>query len=305
MSISTTQVLEHPVYQKYAPQLPRAVALLFLLMLAFSAARLVWLIVAPAPQTPSASIYNDKSSASKGLVTDFAAQIARLHPFGKPAVTKVVEAKPQQQAPPETRLNLKLRGVFALTDEDDGLALISNGNGPEKVYQVDDAISRSTKLAAVFPDRVMLSINGKFETLRLPETKDTGVSYVPTSTTTRPVGNTNNAAIQAPIGAGDKSLGEYRKEFLRNPTTIARLVNVAKATDASGNTIGYKVSANGQHPAFKQLGIEDGDVVTSINGIELDSDAKGMSAFQALRQAQQVTVQILRNGQPNTLNLTF
>lgn len=69
--------------------------------------------------------------------------------------------------------------------------------------------------------------------------------------------------------------------------------------------LGYKVSANGKHPAFDQLGIEDGDVITSINGIELDSDAKGMSAFQALRQAQQVTVQILRNGQPNTLNLTF
>ncbi len=301
MAISSMQVLEHPVYQKVAPQLPRALALVFLILIALSAARLVWLMLAPAPELPQTSIQNSKTTVTRLPVADFAATIARQSIFGKPVVVAAAEPTTPEEIP-ETRLNLKLRGVFALNDEDGGLALISNGSGPEKVYQVDDAISRSTKLAAVYPDRVKLSINGKFETLRLPETKDTGVSYVPTANT-RATGN--NRTVPKPSTVETKSLGEYRKEFMRNPTTLARLVNVSKATDSTGNAIGYKVSANGKHPAFDQLGIEDGDVITSINGIQLDSDAKGMSAFQALRQAQQVTVQILRNGQPNTLNLTF
>ena len=301
MSISTMQVLEHPIYQKVAPQLPRSVALLCLILIALSAARLVWLVIAPTSELPQTSVQQPKTTVSRLPTEDYDATIAGQRLFGK-AVTVAAAAPTRPQEAPETRLNLKLRGVFALNDEDNGLALISNGSGPEKVYQVDDAISRSTKLAAVYADRVMLSINGKFETLRLPETKDTGVSYVPTASS-RP--NANNRAVPQPTNEPSKSLSEYRKEFMRNPTTLARLVNVSKATDSSGNAIGYKVSANGKHPAFDQLGIEDGDVITSINGIELDSDAKGMSAFQALRQAQQVTVQILRNGQPNTLNLTF
>lgn len=302
MSNSLTQVLQHPATIKVNRYLPRVVALLFLILIGIAAARLVFLFFTPAPEISSSLVVNDQPM-QRAPIKNYANVIVGQNVFGQAEAAQVVKAEEPEEAP-ETKQNLKLRGVFALDDKDKGLALISNGNGPEEVYQVDDKIGRSTKLSAVYPDRVMLSINGKYETLRLPDTKDTGVSYVPAAATSSP-----NRRIPSKAGMadaiGEKTLGDYRKEFLRNPTTLARLVNVTQANDETGNPIGYKVSANGKHPAFDQLGVEDGDVITSINGIELDSTAKGMSAFQALRQSQQVTVQILRNGQPTTLNLTF
>ena len=302
MTTSFAQVLEHPQYLKFSRYLPRLVALLFLILIGIALARLVLMLITPAPQI----IPTQTSSAApvkRGPVTNYASITAARHIFGK-TEAKVVEVEKEPEKEVETKLNLKLRGVFAIDDKELGLALISNGNGPEEVYAVDDKISGNTKLAAVYPDRVMLNVRGKYETLRLPDTKDTGV-FVPTAAAL-PSRSTNIPQKAGMANAvAEKSLGDYRKEFLRNPTTIARLVNVTQANDESGNPIGYKVSANGQHPAFDQLGVEDGDVITSINGIELDSTAKGMSAFQALRQSQQVTVQLLRNGQPTTLNLTF
>ncbi len=302
MTTSLTQVLEHPNYLKFSRRLPRLVAFIFLILIGIAMARVVLLLITPPPQIIPT---NTSSSApvKRGPVKNWAELIAKQHIFGNVvAKTAVVEKEPEKEV--ETKLNLKLRGVFAIDDKELGLALISNGNGPEKVYAVDDKISGNTKLAAVYPDRVLLNVRGKYETLRLPDTKDTGVSFV--DAPERPT-RTSNAPMKAGMAnvVAEKSLGDYRKEFLRNPTTLARLVNVTQANDETGNPIGYKVSANGQHPAFDQLGVEDGDVITSINGIELDSTAKGMSAFQALRQSQQVTVQLLRNGQPTTLNLTF
>ncbi len=302
MTTSFAQVLEHPQYLKFSKHLPRLVSLLFLILIGIALARLVLMLITPAPQIISTQT-SSAAPVKRGPVTNYASIIAARHIFGK-TEAKVVEVEKEPEKAVETKLNLKLRGVFAIDDKELGLALISNGNGPEEVYAVDDKISGNTKLAAVYPDRVMLNVRGKYETLRLPDTKDTGV-FVPTAAA-QPSRSTNIPQKAGMANAvAQKSLGDYRKEFLRNPTTIARLVNVTQANDESGNPIGYKVSANGQHPAFDQLGVEDGDVITSINGIELDSTAKGMSAFQALRQSQQVTVQLLRNGQPTTLNLTF
>lgn len=302
MTATLTQVLEHPSYIKFSRHLPRLITLIFLILIGIALARLVYLVIAPTPQIINTSV-NTTAPVKRGPVVNWANKIAAQHIFGTEEKAVVEEKEPEKVV--ETKLNLKLRGVFAIDDKELGLALISNGNGPEEVYAVDDKISSNTKLAAVYADRVLLSVRGKYETLRLPDTKDTGVSFV-AAPTARPSPSSN---IPSKAGMADavaeKSLGDYRKEFLRNPTTLARLVNVTQANDASGNAIGYKVSANGQHPAFDQLGVEDGDVITSINGIELDSTAKGMSAFQALRQSQSVTVQLLRNGQPTTLNLTF
>lgn len=100
-----------------------------------------------------------------------AARLARLHLFGEP------QAEDDSQAvavdAPETELDLTLRGVYA-PGKGGGLAIVSTGRGPAKVYAVDDTIAGGARITAIFGDRVVLRRGGRPETLRMdtPELPD-------------------------------------------------------------------------------------------------------------------------------------
>ena len=51
----------------------------------------------------------------------------------------------------------------------------------------------------------------------------------------------------------------------------------------------------------KRLGFQPGDVVTDINGTVLDDLSQGLAVFQALGEATQANVTVLRDGVPQVL----
>ena len=288
------QWLANPALNKLGSKLPRLLSMLLLALCAYTAARLVWLIITPPPELPRFS--NQQKSPAKNLQqTDYAAQIANAHLFGTPAVAQTT--RPMDA--PVTRLNLKLRGVFAVEDETKGVALIAGSSGPEKMYTVGQKLPGNITLSAVYPDRVILKRNGQFETLKLPATKDTGKGFSPRrGRTTRPTAS--NA------GSTPKStrLRQIRREFLRNPTKLAELVRVAPVME-NGQTAGFRLTALKDDPLFRELGLQSGDVVKRVNGVELDSSTKGLRVLQQLRRAKQVNVTIERNGQLVEINHSF
>ena len=304
------QIMENPRARKLWLAMPRLVNIALLALLGFTLAQLTWLIITPADKLPVISTQQTQTQPMTATV-DHASQIAQLSLFGSATPTKVVDSKPKEA--PETRLNLKLRGVFALDDEEKGLALIADGSGPEKMYMVNDTIGRGTTLASVYPDRVMLKIRGRFETLKLPETQATGMSYSAATQAMKqssmPRSNKASSMQKNRMPGGNKSsnnrtsssksLKTYRREFLRDPQQVAKHIAIAPVDN------GYRVSTKSPHPAIDKIGLQDGDIVTAVNGIPLDTQANGLSAFRAIRTAKQVTVNIIRQGQPTTLNVSF
>ena len=53
----------------------------------------------------------------------------------------------------------------------------------------------------------------------------------------------------------------------------------------------------------QQLGLRPGDLVTRVNGVELDSATRAAEVLQSLRDSQQVTLQLRRGNQE--LDLAF
>lgn len=286
------QWLESPTLNKLGNKLPRLLSIVLLVLCAYTAAQLVWLILTPAPELPHFSV-QQKSSTKKPPQTDYASQIANAHLFG----TQQSQQIAQPIDAPVTRLNLKLRGVFAVEDESKGVALIAGSSGPEKMYTVGKKIPGNITLSAVYPDRVILKRNGQFETLRLPATKDTGGA------------NFRSSGRRAPQSKASSSnqgsrLRKIRRDFLRNPTKLAELVRVAPVIE-NGKTSGFRLETLKDDPLFKELGIQSGDVVKRVNGVDLDSSAKGLRVMQQLRRAKQVSVTIERNGEVLELNHSF
>lgn len=287
------QWLENPALNKLGSKLPRLLSILLLALCAYTAAKLVWLILTPAPDLPHFST-QQKPVSKKQPQTDYVSQIANAHLFG-------IQQNQQISQPmdvPVTRLNLKLRGVFAVEDESKGVALIAGSSGPEKMYTVGKKLPGNITLSAVYPDRVILKRNGQLETLKLTETKGTGGT-----SSIRNNRRTSRSSRSETTNKGNR-LRQIRRDFLRNPTKLAELVRVAPVIE-NGQTSGFRLEALKDDPLFKELGIQSGDVVKRVNGVDLDSSAKGLRVMQQLRRAKQVSVTIERNGQQIELNHSF
>ena len=48
---------------------------------------------------------------------------------------------------------------------------------------------------------------------------------------------------------------------------------------------------------YSAIGIENGDVITRINGYEINSPDKALEVYQKLRDSRHITIECERNGQ--------
>jgi len=278
-------------------QLAKLVNILLVIWLAWLLARLSWFIL-PEPEVepiPQRAIVAAPVLRQQPRVDE--QQIAAWHLFGVADEEKPVKAAPVAIAP-ETRLKLTLRGLFASDDSDSagGRAIIGDPKGKEESYAVGDPVPGGAKLHEIFPDRVMLERNGRYETLRLPKDRSSiGNSARRATTGSRASGS----------GAGKAAaFTKYRAEIKQNP---AAFLNYVRATPArqNGKFIGFRLQAGKKRGALKELGLKPGDIVTSINSVKIDSPAKGMKAMQALGEGESVNVTLLRSGQEVSMSLTL
>ncbi|MGB5261323.1 MAG: type II secretion system protein N, partial [Gammaproteobacteria bacterium] len=70
---------------------------------------------------------------------------------------------------PDTRLKLTLRGALASDDPENARAIIADTGGNDEQYSIGDILPGNAELSEIYPDRVILKRNGRYETLRLPE----------------------------------------------------------------------------------------------------------------------------------------
>lgn len=113
-------------------------------------------------------------------------------------------------------------------------------------------------------------------------------------------------------GGGVKKVGANsyqieQGEFDKALSNVARLMTEARAVpemDGSGNTVGFKIVYIKSDSLFEKIGIERMDVLTRINGYELNTPEKALQLFSKLKTASQFTIDINRDGKPVTLDYT-
>lgn len=273
------------VYRK----LPGIAVVGLILLIAYLTAQITWMLLSPPQALVLAPAKASASGSARPAAANYAGQIAASQLFGK--ATKVAKSEAKPIDAPETRQNLKLRGIYSKDDEEQGYALISSGSGAEKLYRVGEMLPGNSKLSSVFPDRVMLERAGKFETLRMLQTKLTGGGVQINRSPSRSQGRKVSKKFKS-----NSDVGRLREEILKNPAKLTKFVNAVPARE-NGKFVGFKIVQKKSHPAFKELDLRSGDVVTAVNGIMIDSPQKGFQVLQKLRNAKQFDVTLKRGGQ--------
>jgi len=260
-------------------------------LLTYILAELTWkLIPGPTALPPPPLPMNQTASVHSPAVES--RDIAKWHLFG---VKEVIKAPvvPQVSEIPETKLNLILRGIFASDDPTKGGAIIADPRKEENFYTVGAQVPGNATLKEIYPDRVVLMRNNQFETLRLPK-ESLDLEDDPTGSSSR---STTSTVFErsTPVDNGI-SLREYRDALVNEPQRLADLIQIAPVNDA-GQFIGYRIQPGNDASFFSRFGLQPGDVITSVNGITLDTPAKGLNLLRSLPDTNEYTIELQRNGQ--------
>lgn len=284
-------------YERHGRALPRVAEVVLVVLLAQAAATLAWRLV-PAPEgagwkppvlSPGAA---HPAGASQGPNVEL---IAATHLFGEyqaPADPVLSELS----AAPDTRLDLTLLGILAATAERGSRALIASSNGDEKPYAVGDDVVRGVSLQAIFPDRVILSRAGQLETLRLD--KDAPAAALP-GVARAADGDAGSASTDTTV-----LLSNIRQELLNDPSKAAEYIRIQPSSNG-GQLRGYRLYPGRNRNAFAAAGLRPGDLVTQVNGIQLNDANTALQMLGQLSQANSLTVVVERGGESQTLSVNF
>ena len=208
--------------------------------------------------------------------------IVNAHLFGVASMTG------DPAAAPATSANLALAGTLAGFDPEQGWAIIGASAQPARVYVTGAPLPGGTKLLAVYPDRVILDRNGVRESLALPRlSANAGATPV---------------AYQ-PAAAQSGSLADSVRELMAQDQSAVNELLRPQPVFAGGQLRGYRVYPGRNRGQFAKLGLQPGDLVTAVNGAQLDDPNRALDTLRGVGMGAAVTLTIDRNGQQQQLTV--
>jgi len=292
-------------------RLPIIATFLVIILLAHSLAELTWdLVPVSSVEQSVASDQRQKPRVAR-VVRDqpLANKISGFNLFGRFEPKKEVVEPVRPAVVPETKLNLKLRGVFASKDSNAARAIIADSRGDEDSYRIGSELPGGARLSEIHPDRVILEHNGRFETLKLPvELAETGDSGGDTTMTSAPsfspvqdrdINRGNIDTLSSTTTDNAQLLGQYRNALLNDPNSVMGLINV-RPYQKDGQLVGYRLRPGKDRALLRRFGLRSGDIVTSVNGVPMNNPVKALEVLRDLSSATQISVDVLRNGAPQS-----
>lgn len=284
--------------------MPKFVVILLILLITQSLAKLTWSIFTQEEETNLTAFKVDKAPVKAVEMPSSLKNVSQYHLFGD--ARKQVASQQKIIDAPETRLRLDLKGVFASTNSAEALAIISSSKDKDKMYRIGDKVMGGAILHSVFADRVILKRNGQLETLRLPKPKVDSKAFY--NSNSQPQGSNLSAVISPePAIAVNKTsaerLREMRDTLKDDPAKIWQQIRINPVMK-DGEVEGYTLDHNDQS-FMTSMNIRKTDVITSINGQSLSDPATLYGLMATLSEEDSIELTVVRNGQEQTIQLSF
>lgn len=293
-------VFTHLPLEKWWRALPKVLEILFVILLAKTAADITWLIYTPAQETATAPSATSRTARRQPQTQQARlSMVANLHVFGM--------AAPQGMAggainAVETGLKLTLRGVFASDQPQNSLAIVADQQNQEHVYARGEAIVAGVTLYEVYPDRIILNRNGSYETLSMPQESKDIIQAVPAAA---PRNSRNSRMAPPPMSAPPANQAEVLKnlqqDMQKRPEHFWNQVRIDPVTE-DGTVKGFKFTHRDPQ-VMQAIGLQPADVVVDVNG----SPATDPAVMQSLMGniSGPITLGVLRDGQRIELRLSM
>ena len=116
-----------------------------------------------------------------------------------------------------------------------------------------------------------------------------------------PIVTSTGPAKGGASGSIHKVLDQREVEGAMN--NLPKLLSQARAVPvlANGSITGFRLDYIAPSSFYEKIGLQYGDVLKQVNGVEIKDPATMLSLFQQLRNERSVKLNVLRNNQPTTM----
>lgn len=204
---------------------------------------------------------------------------------------------PTEGPAPLSQIKAKLIGTVVANIEKFSFAIIQDTTTNETgIYRVNDMLLNEARIIKIERSRVIILRNGVQESLLVYEEDLTP-------------GSTQVASISPPqpqIDVRQEGSNRYvisREEVERSTQNLGKLMTEARLVPnlEGGKIKGYKIFAIKPDSLYTKIGLQNGDVIYKVNGIDISDPERAFQLFQQLKNERYFQVEIVRNNQRQTL----
>lgn len=229
-----------------------------------------------------------------------------------PADTPVAAPPPEPAPPPPAPappLQLKLVGTVAGTNATRFAILEATGHPPgQAVYQVGDIVQQAV-IVDIRPDCVVFETSAKQrETLCFQQETGTGLqkqSAAPALPGRAGVAapRTHDPGTTGIVRVDSGTWRVSRELILEHFANVGSLATQATLTPymVQGQPQGFRLTQIKADGVLQQIGLQNGDVLQKVNGLDIHTPQEALQAYQQLQTEATVRLSILRNNRPTTL----
>lgn len=207
-----------------------------------------------------------------------------------------------------TRLPLKLLGTVAATDPAASWAAVEDTTKRERlVVRAEDPLLGQATVVRIERRRIVIENAGKREELALDE------EGTPLSQPLRAAAPARSASPVADVSALRERVqrlagGRFQvqrddvQEVMRNPAELFSQARILPKYE-EGQMVGVQLNSIQPGSLFENIGIQDGDVITEVNGIVISSPQDSAALLRELTESDQFDVEVRgADGAPRTLS---
>lgn len=301
---------------------------------AFLTARITNVFVGRALQPPVAAIYQDEKPVRRTVRRTDASERPPIDAF---LTRNLFDAEREDLTPPDpSEMDPEATEETSLTPEPDTgpcdpercsassvpanlLATFwAGGSGRSRaVFQAtaggeiavlgegDQLLDQAT-VTSIYRNNVCVSRSGTCEIFSL-EQANKKVSATP-----RPTPVAEPSTSEPSLGEGVRKLGSQEYEIerseidnvLSNLNQIARQARIVPSFK-DGKSNGFKLFSIRPNSLYSKIGIQNGDIIQKINGYEMNSPDKALEIYTKLKDADSITVDLVRRGKPVTMSYSI
>ncbi len=170
-----------------------------------------------------------------------------------------------------------------------------------------DAVESIAVVKRIEPERVYIfnTTEGRIEYLALNEPPAPASAARPTLA--KVDDKPDDSGDEGIVKTGDNRYGVARSTVDNALNNLSQLATQARVVPAfeGGKPVGFKLFSIKPGSLYSKIGLQNGDVISRINGYEMSSPEKGLEVYSKLKDSTNITVDVKRRGKPMTLDYTI
>jgi len=188
----------------------------------------------------------------------------------------------------QTELNLRLWGTVAGSGQRAYAVIEDRSSKTQDLYRVGDSI-QGAEIRMIFREKVVLNVNGRDEVLRMEERSGTAPGRPVEASRTRPESPESVSMPRTRIDDATGNINELMKQARIRPHF------------QDGKPAGLVITRIQDNSIFSDMGLENGDVITGVDGNPIQSVDDALQLYQGLKESSGVKLQIVRQGQEQAI----